>query len=200
MTGATVKMRVDDTDVAMARQSAAEKDHTNNHKPEVRTAVDQLCADLAEDKVAAWMACERPGRYRRTAVEDWAHDGFLATPNGAEVSVEVKCRQHYRYKNDDHWLFLRENTNNRASDLYVQVVVFGDLSGIEDPSEVEAADIDHVEITRHIPAGETPQLKEYKPKVSDNPFVRYNDLHSLASLDSYARMLATEKAGDSVEA
>ena len=199
MTRATVKLGVSPTDVQMARESAQDKDHTNTHKPEERTPVDQLCADLAEDKVAAWMGARHPGRYRRTRVEDWAHDGMLATPAG-EVSVEVKCRQSWRYGGDDHWLFLRENTNNRASDLYIQVVLFGDLGGVEDPAQMAADDIDHVEITAHIPAGETEALKVRKPAVSDNPFVHYADLHDLSSLDSYARMLAANKSGDSVEA
>jgi len=195
----TVKMRVDEVDVQRAYESAESKDHTNNHKPEVRTAVDQLCADLAEAKVATWMAVANPSQYRLTSVEDWAHDGILSVPEG-DVSVEIKSRQAWRYGGDDHWLFLRENTLNKTSDIYIQVVIYGDLADIEDPEEVEAADIDHVEITRHIPAGETEALKEYRPAVSDNPFVRYADLHDLSSLDSYARMLATERANDSAEA
>lgn|GEM_PF-5129122 len=191
-------MAVDEVDIQMARESAAEKDHTNNHKPEVRTPVDQLCADLAEDKVAAWMASERPGRYRRTVVSDWHHDGMLSTVNG-EVSVEVKCRQHCRYRNDDHWLFLRENTNNTASDLYIQVVLHGDLTGVEDSAEVTADDIDHVEITGQIPSWEAEERKIYRPAVSDNPFVRYGDLHSVDSLDPHARLIASG-AVDGVEA
>jgi hypothetical protein len=191
MTRATVKMRVDDVDVQRAFESAQDKDHTNNHKPEVRTAVDQVCADLAEDKVAAWMGARHPGRYRRTRVEDWAHDGMLATPAGDEVSIEIKSRQAWRYGGSDHWLFIRENTHNKTSDIYLQVVVHGDLANIEDPAEVTADDIECVEITGHIPSSEADAVKVTKPAVSDNPFVPGGDLHDLESLESYARMIAS---------
>lgn len=183
-----VKYDVGESDIWIAQEMASGKDYSNGHKTDSRTPVDQFCADLGELMVARWMDDTHNGRY--SPRHNWRHDGEF----DSDLSVEVKTRQSWRYPGDEPYLFLRDNTHNKQSDIYIQTVVHGDLRNVDDPSQVSAEDVDSVEITGFIPGWEAHTVKRTARKVSENPFVPFDELHPLSSLDSFARMLSSKRS------